>query len=38
MSDPRESYEQPTVEQIDAEDYPSGTAAGVADTSDLASN
>ena len=34
---PRQSYEQPSVEQIDAEDQPSGTAAGL-DTSDNAAS
>jgi hypothetical protein len=33
----KDSYEAPSVEQVDAEDYPSVTAAG-ADTSDFASN
>ena len=34
----KDSYEAPSVEQVDSEDQPTGTAAGVTDTSDQAAN
>jgi hypothetical protein len=34
----KDSYEAPSVEQVDAENHPSGTAAGLTDTSDQAAN